>query len=304
VTRSVNRTSRRVASGRSGGGTALYVLMFLAASVIIIGSVIICQQRENRRSGSRPGETSVTIDHSGAERYGDDYYRDRGLKPNPKPARDPVVHHDDPPTKHRDNGGDYQFIGDAQYMRYHRPGCRSVQHIALDKRVRIASAEEAFTKGFIPCKVCRPALPVTASRPEPVDPDQPTPPRTPPRPEKPIYLSVKDVDVPFKFEVIKSAPDTYKGVVQVNMTVDVLKPLNKDDALLLARKLVAAVTKERKVNAVSIFLRSKPGRKSGIKWICTLEWAPYGNLTRANEVNTGDYRTHKFRIYQMGFFTP
>jgi len=294
------RSSRGANARSSGGGTALYVLMFFAASAVIIGGVIAFQRQQNRTDTN----ATVTIEHSGGAGYSDNHYEDLGYKPNPKPTTTPVVRHETPPKPPRDNGGDYQFIGDAKYKKYHRPGCRYVGHIQDGYRVRLASAEDARNKGYIPCKVCRPALALRAERTAPTDPTVKPVPRPQPKPEKPVKLVVKDVNVPFKFEIIKNEPETYRGVVQVHVTVEVLKPLQRGDILLLSRKLVAAVTREREVNAVSIFMRSKKNRRSGIRWICMAEWAPYGNLTRASEVNTGDYANHQFRIYQMGFFTP
>jgi hypothetical protein len=35
-----------------------------------------------------------------------------------------------------------------------------------------------------------------------------------------------------------------------------------------------------------------------------VDWAPYGNLTRASEIAAGDYRTHEFSIFDQGFFKP
>jgi len=278
----------------------LYVLMFFVAAAIIIGAVIAYQKKVNSRSEAQAAEkTVVVIDEAESKGYDESYWRDkRGLKPNTPPEKKPT-----PPVREPN----YKFVGDARYRRYHRPNCRHVSYIAPDKRVLLVSASEAFAKGFVPCKVCNPPVPDeeprTVERPTPDRKPQPKP-KPPRRAEKPVALPVKDVDVPFKYWILSNKPDTYRGVIQVDMVVEVLRPLQKKDILKLAQKLVAGETRKQHINAVSLFLRTRVDRSSSIKWVCMIEWAPFGNLIRASEVKAGDYRTHKFSIYQQGFFDP
>jgi hypothetical protein len=120
--------------------------------------------------------------------------------------------------------------------------------------------------------------------------------------EKPVSLPVEDVNVGFPFTMVEREDVQESGVLRVELTVEVGRPLRRPDVMVLAQKLVAAETRRRKVNAVSIFMRSKVESNTLLKWVCMVDWAPYGNLTRANEVPAGDYRTHQFNIFDQGFF--
>jgi hypothetical protein len=321
----MNRRSYGSDAAGSQGSVVLYVLMFLVASALIVGGVIAYERGvRKRRQTEASAEPNIEYSTSNKTNLGDDYYRERGFtpnKPDPEKTTQPEV---TPATTHVEEPT-YKFVGDARYKVYHRPDCRHVGLMDKDRRTLLESAAEAWSRGFIPCKVCKPPLPrvARAEEPEPEPPPrktteptkEPTQPRPQPKPpvvdptvpakaEAPVDLKIEDVDVPFQFKVVKSVPDVYKGVVQLDITVDTQRPLKRDEVLMLARKLVAAAIKERKLNAVSIFMRTDPALRRTIKWVCTAEWAPYGSLSRATEVNTGDYRHHKFRIYQMGFFTP
>jgi len=308
VTNYLHHRTRTKPEG-SRGTVVVYVLLFLVGSAIILAAVITLQKTHVRHDAGTPGGLAVvSVDDPDEQGYDESYWRDqRGLKPNRPDAKSPEPE----PTPAKP---EYQFVGDTRYRRYHLPDCRHVGYIEPDKRVLCASAEEAFAKGLVPCKVCNPPVPETRSvaetprtQPKPGPGPAPGPgpkPRPPTRTEPPVALPVKDVDVPFEYWVISNNPDTYKGVTQVDLVVEVKRPLQKDNILLLAQKLVAAETRKQNINAVSIFLRTRVDRTSSIKWVCMVEWAPYGNLTRANEVKPGDYKTHKFSIYQQGFFNP
>jgi hypothetical protein len=188
-----------------------------------------------------------------------------------------------------------KFLGDADWKIYHLPECRYAKFIDESKKVPFASAAEARAKDYIPCKVCKPELPggsvATGKTPKTVDVNN--------KGDKPVALPLKDVVVPFKYKLVESTPDVERGVVRIDVVVDVEKPLsNNKDILLLAQKLVVQEAGKRAVNSVSIAMRSAADSK---KWVCMVDWAPWGVLTRANEVKTGDYSNHKFYIYLNGY---
>ncbi len=104
----------------------------------------------------------------------------------------------------------------------------------------------------------------------------------------------------FPFKVVDREAIVEKGVIRIELTAEVERPLNQKNILLLSRKLVAAEIKKQNVNSVSILMQKKTTGRDPIKWICWVDWAPYGNLIRASEVTAGDYRTHQFDIFQHG----
>jgi hypothetical protein len=303
----------------SGGNVLVYVLLFLVGSALIVGGVIAWQRGvEKRERALASAEAEIEYAKSAESPFTEQYYEEeRGFKSNDPPPAKETVEAETP----REQEPNYRFVGDNRYKMYHRPECRHVSLLPRERRTLLSSEAEAWSRGFIPCKVCKPPLPRVAraetepEQPPPETTKAPTPspptwrptrvdPTVPAKAEAPIELKVEDVDVPFEFKVVKSVPDVYRGVVQVDITVDTNRALQRDEVLSLARKLVAAAIRERKVNAISMFMRTDPKLRLTVKWVCTVEWAPYGSLSRATEVQPGDYRNHKFRIYQMGFFTP
>ncbi|HUW58900.1 MAG TPA: Ada metal-binding domain-containing protein [Planctomycetota bacterium] len=299
MTNYLNNKSRRApGSKRSGGGTVVQVLTFVGAAVIILGAIIAYEKRARSRThaGDEPASSA-----SVGTLNSDEYYRSRGLLPNnpTDPPVDNVIREPTPTTPQTQptpTTPQYRYVGRSDWNRYHRPNCKYALNVPEDKKISFASAADARAKGYIPCKICRPPVPSA---------DDPTPATTPSttpvhRPVKPVSLPIEDVNVPFPFQVKDSEAIIEKGVIRVEVTVEVEKPLNRDNILLLSRKLVAAETRKQPVNAVSIIMQKKTTARDPIKWICWVDWAPYGNLVRASEVKPGDYRTHQFDIFQHG----
>jgi len=296
VTNYLNNKSRRAAgSKRPSGNTGLNILMFVAAAILIMGLVIAYEKGSRKRGPAEQPEPDGSVEVLPT----DEDYTKRGLRPNttpeppvveptpntqPTPTPDPI-----PPMP------TYKFIGRSDWNRYHRPECKYAQRTPEDKRVYFASAEEAWSKGYIPCKICKPEAP-NAETPRPVS----TTPRPVQRTEKPISLPIEDVSVSFPYRVVERDEIVEKAVIRIEITAEVEKPLQKKDILRLAQKLVAAETRKKPINAVSIIMQKKTTLRDSLKWVCWVDWAPYGNLVRASEVTAGDYRTHQFDVFQHG----
>lgn len=310
-----NRPRRGGAAEKSGGTTVLYVLMFVAASIIVIGMVIALEKRaqsrrltrEQRKASARAQAESYSEEYRTAR--GDAYYESRGLRPNPRPANPepepavrptPVVMRPEVDPKPPDTTP--RFIGRKDWNRYHRLNCKYVSLMPEENRVYFTSAADAWEKSYIPCKICKPPVPQS----DVPDTPEPMTARTEPKPikptEAPVDLPVTDVHIDFPYTLVDHEVIVEEGIIRVELTVEVNRPLQRANVLALARKLVAAETRKGKINSVSIFMRTKVESRSLLKWVCMVDWAPYGNLTRANEVKAGDYRTHKFSIFDQGFF--
>lgn len=280
----LRRTQDRAA--KSSGNVLRNILIFLGGTILIVAAVISFQN-----SGRRPLPSSYHpedfVDDAPVAGADDSAYAARGFQPN-RPAADNA-------TLPASDTSAARFIGDNRYHMYHRPNCKTLSFLEDADKFSLASAEEASRKGLIPCKVCQPEPPRIATQPD----------AKPPKPDGPVSLPIKDVEVPFPFTVTSRDVIVEKGVVRVEFEVDVDKPLSGGDVLLLAQKLVAQEIAKQPVNAVSLFVHTNPKRGSMVKWVGSADWAPYGNLTRAAEVKAGDYRTHKFSSGPFqGFFNP
>ena len=300
---------RRAPSGNS----AVPVLVFVIGAIVIVAGVIMFEKYQKRHQTGTPvsnlnGTMNGTGDTSPDENStsgnngriqevsnADDDYIKRGFTPN-----NPVTSDGDP----ADKIPKWKFIGRSDHNRYHKPTCKYAQRILKreklkDKQVFFNTAGDTVKKGYIPCRICKPPLPPATSY---ADAGSNTKPRGGKPRSRPISLPIKDVKLSFPFAVIEHEVVKDVGVITIEITAEVNKPLQKDNILLLARKLVAAETKKQRVNAVSIFIRLKVRSGRSVKWFCQVDWAPWGNPVRASEVRPGDYRNHQFNIYQQGFF--
>lgn len=161
MTAGVSPTRRPNAA--QSGGAALNVLIFVAGMAVILALVIHLEKNGSfdRIWGAspRPLPPAATTPPAVTTQT-----------PAPDEHPLPVVRPDVPPKPpHADNETvakvpkpvEPAFTGDAEYKFYHRRDCKLVQFIGEGKKVLFASASEAFDKGFIPCKVCKPEVPGT-----------------------------------------------------------------------------------------------------------------------------------------------
>lgn len=49
-----------------------------------------------------------------------------------------------------------QFVGSVNSDKYHYPDCRSALNIKQENEVWFSSVEDAKSKGYVACKVCKP----------------------------------------------------------------------------------------------------------------------------------------------------
>lgn len=221
-----------------------------------------------------------------------------------------------------------RYVASADYPIYHRLSCKYARRIDPNKLVAFPTASAARAAGYVPCKVCRPPEddsqeiatnppPVEpAPTPTPINPPKPAPLPEPPVPTPPQPKPVRPTPKPpvtgFKPAIYQVAPITFpyevadrelsqdEGPIRVDYTVEVEQPLTRGQALNLARKLVVEETTKNPVNAVSFVIRRKVTGPKGPKWVIWIDWAPGGSITKAGDVQPGDYRIHKFYIVLEG----
>lgn len=200
------------------------------------------------------------------------------------------------------------YVTSTDWNRYHLPTCKYAQHLEPDKRRVFATATEARQAGYVPCKVCKPPAtdPGAAEAQGPaasVEPVQSVPPTAEPSPPKPVRsgpLGFKATPVDFLYWVASREVDTYQDVVRVDYEVDVETALTRDQALSLAKYLIAEDVKKQGVNSVSFIIRRKARQPDDAKWLIWIDWAPYGSVARAGVSATGDYGHHQFSIVLEG----
>jgi hypothetical protein len=132
---------------------------------------------------------------------------------------------------------------------------------------------------------------------------------TTPRPDPPLQpetdpgrLPLRDVQVPFAFKLVDRYAKVDRGYVEVDFTVDVSRLFTSDDALKVAQKVVFDEIRQHKISAASIIVRAAPGMP---KAVVMIDWAPFGNLARAQGCKPGDYRNHRFEVnFAGGIHTP
>lgn len=83
--------------------------------------------------------------------------------------------------------------------------------------------------------------------------------------------------------------------IRARVNVDAPRRLTEDEVQTVAKSIVDEVTAEEPVNALSILMYDTPNT-TGVYTLASVDWAPYGDWSRANEVRTGDYSKHKFHV--------
>ena len=161
MTQYVNRT-RGQGGQKRGGNSALNILLFVGGAVVILGIVIWAQKSEkpDLASAHHPEdfETTSTTQTPRPKAMTEEDWKKRGLHPN----KATTGTGDEKTTVTVSKPVEPRFIGDSEWKRYHRPDCKYVKFIDESKKVSFASASDAFSQGYIPCKVCKPDLPTVA----------------------------------------------------------------------------------------------------------------------------------------------
>ena len=69
------------------------------------------------------------------------------------------------------------YVGSKKSDKYHYPTCTSAKRILTENEIWFSSAEDAQSKGYSPCRVCKPPLTGSAT----------TTPETAPRPGSSLF---------------------------------------------------------------------------------------------------------------------
>ncbi len=293
----------------SSGGIALNILLFVGGAFTIFAIVIALHKSgdapaapPSESAGAPSPENTTTTAGTGTSGSGAseaDYVK-RGFISN----KGPRVGGNDNQTVKVSVPVVKGFIGDEEYKVYHKPDCKYVKFIDSGKKASFTTGAEAFAKGYIPCKFCKPEAPEgIAQIPTRTGPDTTTGKTTTHVQPKPVSVPVRDVAVPFPYEVVGRDPINERGVMRIEYEINVMKKLAPDEVLLLAEKCVFQETAKGPISAVSLLIHTDR-TKTTVRWLSMVDWAPYGILTRAGEFKPGDYKNHQFNIYDQATFKP
>ncbi len=116
-------------------------------------------------------------------------------------------------------------------------------------------------------------------------------------------LGTSNEVVTYNIEAIEDV--TFGATVRKVARVSMVSGMTKADIEWIAQDVVEQITSQQPVNAVGIFIYHNGDNYFGSARI-SVDWAPYGDWTRANEVTTGDYSNHQYHYMaldsQYGFW--
>ncbi len=101
---------------------------------------------------------------------------------------------------------------------------------------------------------------------------------------------------PPEYTVVAEEDLSYSAIMRWQVRAQTTGGISKEEIDALARDIVDCVKSEREVNAISIFLYRYGDDANSTYTIASIDYAPYGEWSRAGEVETGDYSSHEYDI--------
>ena len=96
------------------------------------------------------------------------------------------------------------------------------------------------------------------------------------------------------YKIAEQKDVSYLNVVRLDIRVVVPSDITKQGVKDVAGDVVNKITKSQDVNAIGVLMYDRIEDVDGIYTVANVDWAPYGDWGRANEVETGDYSKHQF----------
>lgn len=99
-----------------------------------------------------------------------------------------------------------------------------------------------------------------------------------------------------EYQVVE-VKDLSVGVTRrLNIRVSIPRHYSRDEIEAIARAIVDATTRKQKVSAVSIMFYGPETAVNGAWDVAAVDWAPYGDWSKASEVTAGDYRNFRYSV--------
>ena len=96
------------------------------------------------------------------------------------------------------------------------------------------------------------------------------------------------------YQIVEQEDISYLNTVRLSIRVVVPSNITEQEVKDVAGDVVKKVTKSQDVNAIGIFMYNRIEDVNGAYTVASVDWAPYGDWARADEVETGDYSKHQF----------
>jgi len=105
----------------------------------------------------------------------------------------------------------------------------------------------------------------------------------------------EEIETPY-YEIVEEKDLSYSNVVRWQVKAKTYANVTREEVELIAKDIVKYVKSKMEVNAIAIFLYRFEDDISGLYTIASIDYAPYGDWSRADEVETGDYSKHRYHI--------
>lgn len=117
-----------------------------------------------------------------------------------------------------------------------------------------------------------------------------------------LYFALSDRTEPVNYTIIEENDVSFAATVRKSVRTTVDEGLTKDQIEWVAQDIVKKITQRQAVNAIMIFMYHSGDDYMGLARIC-IDWAPYGDWGKANEVEAGDYTQHRYlyRVYDTQY---
>jgi len=95
------------------------------------------------------------------------------------------------------------------------------------------------------------------------------------------------------YNIVEQEDLSFSTTVRIGVRLTMNADVTQQEIEWIAQDVVSNITNQQDVNAISIFMYYSGDDYFGIARVA-VDWAPYGDWSRAADVTTGDYQYHQY----------
>ncbi len=95
------------------------------------------------------------------------------------------------------------------------------------------------------------------------------------------------------YNIIEQEDISFSTTVRIGVRLTMNADVTQQEIEWIAQDVVSNITKQQDVNAISINMYYSGDDYFGVARV-VVDWAPYGDWSRAADVTTGDYQYHQY----------
>lgn len=95
------------------------------------------------------------------------------------------------------------------------------------------------------------------------------------------------------YSIVEQEDLSFSTAIRINVRLTMNADVTQQEIEWIAQDVVSNVTKQQDVNAISICMYYSGDDCFGVARV-VVDWAPYGDWSRAIDVTTGDYQYHQY----------